>query len=624
MGGFGLIMQTTVGQLLINDILPDDLKSYSHNLDKGGITKLFRDIATKHPDKYREIAQKFMELGHYNAQASGASLSLSALLPPPHVQQELEKLQALVEAISYSNMPDEKKEKKIVDLVANKIDPLKQAIYDHGLATDNPFAIQVKSGSRGNEDQLKQLVVGDMLVKDHRDRVIPVPVLHGYAHGVDPAEYWAASYGARRGSISTKFATQDAGFFGKQLVMTTHRLVVSDKKPEKLHRHPVGVIVDANDSDNAGALLAQDVDGYPAGTILTPEILKQLGDKKILLRSPITSHAPDGIYAEDAGIREKGRLPEIGDNIGVAAAQAIGEKMAQGMLSEKHGGGSVGGKQERNFGGFGNVNQLIQVPTAFRNGATISHHDGTIQKVEDAPQGGKYIFVANQPHYVQPDMDIHVKPGDRVEAGDVMSEGVVNPAEIVTHKGIGEGRVAWVKAMMRSLKDSRINPHRRNLEVISRGLINHVRVTDLDGHLNALPDDVLPYDYVARTYQPRPGAVEAEPHRSINKYLEEPALHFTIGTRITPRVADTLKDFGIKQVHAHSEPPPFEPEMIRAMNQPSADQNWMSRLGGSYLERGLLQATHRGMDSKIHETSFIPSLAEAKNFGKDLKTKAIY
>jgi DNA-directed RNA polymerase subunit beta' len=127
--------------------------------------------------------------------------------------------------------------------VADKIEPLKNAIYQHGLANDNPFAIQVKSGSRGNSDQLKQLVVGDMLVKDHRDRVIPVPVLHGYAHGVDPAEYWAASYGARRGSISTKFATQDAGFFGKQLVMTTHRLVVSDKKPETIARHPVGIVV---------------------------------------------------------------------------------------------------------------------------------------------------------------------------------------------------------------------------------------------------------------------------------------------------------------------------------------------------------------------------------------------
>jgi hypothetical protein len=119
-------------------------------------------------------------------------------------------------------------------------------------------------------------------------------------------------------------------------------------------------------------LLAKDIDGYKAGTILTPEILKALGDQKILIRSPITSHAADGIFAEDAGIRERGRLPEVGDNIGIAAAQAIGERMAQGMLSEKHGGGSVGGKVERNFGGFDNVNQLIQVPTAFRNAAAIS------------------------------------------------------------------------------------------------------------------------------------------------------------------------------------------------------------------------------------------------------------
>jgi hypothetical protein len=133
----------------------------------------------------------------------------------------------------------------------------------------------------------------------------------------------------------------------------------------------------------------------------------------------------------------------------------------------------------------------------------------------------------------------------------VLSEGIVNPSEIVKHKGIGEGRVAWVNAMMRGLKDSRINPHRRNLEVIARGLINHVRVTDLDNHIHALPDDVVPYDYIARTYKPRPDAVETDTTSCCNRYLEEPALHYTIGTRVTPKVADTLKNFGIDKVLTH-------------------------------------------------------------------------
>jgi hypothetical protein len=301
--------------------------------------------------------------------------------------------------------------------------------------------------------------------------------------------------------------------------------------------------------------------------------------------------------------------------------------LANGLIvsnSTKHGGGSVTGLQTKNFGGFDNVNQLIQVPSAFRNGATISKHDGYVQKIQNAPQGGKYIYINNEAHYVQPDMTIHVKPGEKVEAGDVLSEGIVNPAEITQHKGIGEGRMAWVNAMMRGLRDSRINPHRRNLEVIARGLINHVRVTDLDGHVDALPDDIVPYDYIARTYKPREGAFEVEPHKAMNKYLEEHALHFTIGTRITPKVADHLKNFGINKVIVHNDPPPFEPEMIRAMNQPQNDPNWVSRLGGSYLERGLLQATHRGLESNTHSTSFIPSLAEGKDFAKNLKSKAIY
>jgi hypothetical protein len=79
----------------------------------------------------------------------------------------------------------------------------------------------------------------------------------------------------------------------------------------------------------------------------------------------------------------------------------------------------------------------------------------------------------------------------------------------------------------------------------------------------------------------------------------------------------------IKYLHI-AEPPPFEPEMVRAMQQPGEDSNWMSRLGGSYLKTSLLDAVHRGLDSKVHDTSFIPSLAEGKDFGKELKTKALY
>jgi hypothetical protein len=131
-----------------------------------------------------------------------------------------------------------------------------------------------------------------------------------------------------------------------------------------------------------------------------------------------------------------------------------------------------------------------------------------------------------------------------------------------------------------------------------------------------VPDDVVEYDDLVRGYTPRFGFKTMAPKSAVGLYLEKPALHYSIGTRVTPRVAKTLNDSAVDKVTVHADEPSFAPEMTRAMETLSHSSDWMVRLGGFHLRKGLEEAVHRGRKSDVHGTSFIPALAQGVEFGR--------
>ena len=286
------------------------------------------------------------------------------------------------------------------------------------------------------------------------------------------------------------------------------------------------------------------------------------------------------------------------------------EPVTQSQISSKHSGG-VGGAGA--ISGFKALNALVQVPEKYPNGATHATVDGAVQEIRPAAQGGNYVNINGVDHYIPTNVAVSVKKGDSLEAGDVVSEGMPSPGEIVKYKGIGEGRRYFVQAMRQVMQNSGITAHRRNIELLSRGLINHVRLTDEYG--DYVPDDVIPYSALERTWQPRAGSVRGNPKSLTGHYLEKPVLHYSIGTKIGKSVVDNLNKYGVNDIEAHKEPPPFEPEMVRGMANVAADPDWMTRMLGSYQQKSLLGATHRGGVSDTAGTSFVPTLARGETFG---------
>ena len=613
------MLSGTLGQLLINDTLPDELRDYNRVLDKQGMHALLQEVARKHPDKYREVSFNLNQIGLRAAQDQGGmSFGAKHLRRSKAANETRDRILAKLQPVlADDSLTDKQREDKIVRVVGAESGPQQKAILKEAIENKNPLAMQVLSGSRGKPMNLASLLGSDMLYSDHRDEVIPIPVLRSYSEGLSPEEYWAGTYGARRGIIATKFATQDAGFLSKQLNQAGHRLVVMDEDDEHDPEAPArGMVVDTDDMDNEGALLARDVGPYKRNTPLTPKILKEIkrkGKNKILIRSPLVGGSPEGgVYARDVGIRETGKLPGRGEQVGLQAAQALSEPISQGQLSAKHSGGVAG--QEKAVSGFEYINQLIQTPKKMKGGAAHATVDGKVQRVEEAPAGGYHITINDEQHYINDGYELKVKKGDEIEAGDVLSEGIPNPAIITKYKGVGEGRRYFVKEFKKAMGESGMQGHRRNIEILARGLINHVQLTEeTDDHA---PDDIIPYSTLEHTYKPRAGHERLDPKKAIGQYMESPVLHYTIGTKIRPSMLADFKEFGVDKIPVHKDPPPFQPHMVRGMFQLQHDPDWMTQMYGSGLKKSLLQSTARGSTSKDRGTSFVPSLALGSDFGQ--------
>lgn len=620
-------IKTTVGQLLINAGLPKDLRDHSRTLDKKGVKKLMSQVAEKYPERYSEILQHLMDTSRSFASVQGASVSLQHLKSSKARERILSKLREENQRdIDNDELDDKTREQRIVTRTAKAYDQLTDAVMEEGLKEGSPYAIQAKSGSRGNASQLSSLVGADLLVSDHRNEVMPVPIYSNYSQGLDPVEYWAASYGTRKGIADVKFATADAGFLGKQLALAAQRQQVTDERPRET-RLPIGLPVDLHDPDNEGAVLARPTAGYPAGTVLTARVLEDVRRKhkgeRILIHSPMTSLSENGGLDQwSAGMREKGRVADIGDAVGITAAQAISEPVSQGMLNSKHSAGVGGAKVNR--GGFEYFNNLLQGPESFAEAGPLAPVEGTVTGVQKAPQGGHYIFFGEEKVYVRPGLEVTVKPGQKVDPGDDLTDGVPHPRELVKYRGIGEARRVFLNHFTEALRNSGIGVHRRNAEAIVASVINHARITDPDGYNDHLIDQVVPYNSLISSYQARENAQRLAPSKAVGRYLEEPVLHYTPGTRINSRIAKELEEFEVGDVDTHEDPPPFEPHFERLMTNTSYDPDWQTRLGGFYIGRSFQKAVHEGATSEASSTSFVPAVAQGSTLGQNLKQTGRY
>lgn len=740
---------TTIGHVLVSEILPPKYRDDTRTLGSKELEALLAQIAKEDPDLYKDISAKLMRLGNQAAYESGTTLRLSDILPPfdrsivlNQLNQEEEKIRA------NPKLTEEQKTSLITDLYDKVQGLVKQQTYETSLAVRNPFAMQVKSKARGNQDQLAAMISTPGTYADSRGNTVPLFIQHSFADGLTPAEYWAGTFGGRLGIISSKFSTRKGGYLGKLLSQATVDQVVTEDDCGGAY----GMPVKADDNDNIGAVLQQDAGDIEAGTVVTKEVLADLKKQNIdtiIVRSPITCACKDGICSKCCGIRETGNFPPIGYNLGLNASSALAERITQGALNclaegtlvrmadgsvkpieqmdagdmvfgcdtrgnitptrvvarydngiqpcvkthflngedvvtteihkfltkdfrvvqisecpdllevyyksgelyfnadfneqrdvglqhvydievdhpdhlfllangficsnTKHTGKKAKGKSS--YSGFEAIKNMTTVPGTYPDAAVVAEEDGKVDAIEAAPQGGSYVFVDGHRHYVAPGYDILVKPGDTVEAGDQLSDGVINPVDIVKYKGIGEGRRYFATRLTQMMRDSNYAVNRRNVEAIARSLVNHVQIDDEDAEAQLLPGDIATYTSWSFGYRPRENTKIQAPSQSIGQYLESPILHYTIGTKITKKTAEDMAKYGIKSIFANPNPVGVTPVMQSVVKSTGTSDDWMARLGTTYLKTRLTEDAQRGSVSRLHSTNPIPGVAKGVEFG---------
>ena len=746
---------TSPGRYLIENALPEKYRGFSGALDGKQVKSLFTRMAKElSPDEYRTCLKRLNNIGNTIASEYGgvASIHLSDLKLPDNLNQLREQLKQQVYTIQQNpNLSSAEKKKQITAAVRTATPIIDKAVVETLGKQENSFGLQVATGVRGKPQQLRQLVIGDLLSLDSKMREIPVPTLRSYGEGVTPLQYWVASHGGRKGYIDVQKATADAGYFAKQVRSAVHRQIITNTDCGNARPYTV----DTDDDNNIGSLLYIDTKGksgkvYPADTVLTAAILDDLPDR-IKIRSAITCGQHEGVCAKCSGIRETNKLPTLGESVGMNAVNSFLEGLTQsglclaegtevliisegvitkkciedivpgdlvisadlqgnikeapvvnvynngkrdvyafytdksetplyatedhkllavaegsdpeiiaiksltaqhrpiqfngtaveyatclyytdmahvdtydieidtpdhlfvlanGMIvsnSSKHGGGeAVSARRIKH--GLDAVDQFINMPEEFVGGATVSESDGLVTGFREAPQGGTLVKVGDKEYHVPADANITVKKGDYIEAGDLLCDGMPNMRTIVKHKGIGEGRRLFVNALNDVLKAANSDVIRKNVETFARAYVNKVRITDPDGVQGWLIDDLADYNALAANWKPRDTAYNNKTVSSIGKYLEVPTLHYSIGTRITKRVADDLLKEGITTINVNDEPAPFEPAMVSAKQFATVDADFLTALSGENLMRSIEAHVQHGADTEKESTSYYPRI----------------
>jgi DNA-directed RNA polymerase subunit beta' len=605
-------------QLMFNDLLPEDLRDHKRVLDAKAIGKLLSVVAERYPDRYARIANGISDLGRNASYTQGETLTLNDLRPTFDREKEFQAMDAEILAAKKTAKTPEAFELAREGVWERWSKKLEKMTSDTAMAAGNNLAYAVTSGARGKSQQLQAMLTTPGVYADYKGRVIPVFTRHSFSEGLRPAEFLAGTFGARQSVISTKSATARGGDFGKQSAQVVSNLVVTSKDCGTSN----GIDLPGDDPSLRGRTLAQETAGFPAGTVIDRLVLAKLSKLKepVIVRSALTCSAEHGICAHCAGARMNGMLPRIGEHVGVAAAQAISEPVTQGALSAKHTAGMHSGK--KTYSGFGVINQLVQSPEVFPDRAEVATTAGKIDRIETAPQGGSFIYVGDTQHYAPAGYAPTVKPGDSVEPGDALSEGIVDPSDIVRHRGLGEGRRYYSQRLKQALDDSGLHANLRNTEMMARGAIDHVVIDDPEGVGEFLPDDTVSYNRIAQMAPPPDKTKRMQIGKQVaGLYLQAPALHYTIGTQLTPKMLDRMTAAGIKEVHAAAEPPRFYPEMVRLRTASHSSPDWLARMGTSYLKTNLAESAARGADTNTESnTSWIPRLAIGKDFGKNVGT----
>lgn len=599
-----MAITTTAGSLLIKSLLPTEEAKAAYDpstiLDKDGVKNLMVNIIKNGGPNAHDAIGKLSHLFFNTATDKGFSTPLSDYDNDSEERNVLLKeFETKVNQIHASNKPVEEKDKALFETVGHYTGKIEKQNIEYLLSKGSTAAKMAQTGARGNKSQLRQGTSSPIMAKDVEGNFIPVPIIHSFAEGLTPVEHMAMAYEGRGNTVKTQLSTALPGAVFKHLTPNLYHEVVTLADCGTSN----GVIVPLEDKK---AIIGR----YTAGTNrLIDEAgykdLKGSGVKDIKMRNVMTCEAKEGVCQKCYGIAHTGKLPHIGENVGVIAAQSASEVLTQAMLSTKHTSGASRKKRDA----YEETSNILANPENFQDEATISKLNGTVEKVEETALKDRNVYVNGMVHYVPNSQDVVVKPGDTVRTGQPLSTGTINPRQLVSLRGIGAGRRLMASQLRQVYGDGLDTRH---FDLIAKNLIKYVHVVN-PGNTTLLPGQKLDFKLIADHLNSSSETIPVK--NATGKVLAEKVLELVPGTELDGNHIHYLESHGVDKVSVTKTGLIVKPIVPGLTTAKLLDKNWISRLSFSHLEKSLKEAAAEGHESDIHSTDPIASYVIGNEFG---------
>ena len=505
---------TSLGRALFNELLPADYPFVDDVADKGTISQIVNDLAERYPKTVvAATLDNVKDAGFYWATRSGVTVALSDVITPPKKKEivaEYEKKAAKIQIQFEKGLITD--DERRVELVALWSEGTK-AVNDEMRAnfpTDNTINRMVTSGARGNWLQVGNIAGMRGLVSNPRGEIIARPIISSYREGLSVAEYFIATHGARKGLADTALRTADSGYLTRRLVDVAQDVIireddcgtgrgldfpiahqvdgswVRDENVENLVFARALAIDAVNENGEVVASAGSDV-----GDVLINDLVAS-GVGAIKVRSVLTCESAVGVCAACYGRSlATGQRVDLGEAVGIIAAQSIGEPGTQLTMRTFHTGGSASADDITQ--GLPRVTELFEARTP-KMASPIAESAGRIT-IEDADKQRRVILTPDNgdeavAYVVSKRSQLLVEDGQHVELGQQVIVGPVDPKEVLRVKGVRAVQQHLVEGVQGVYRSQGVPIHDKHIEVIVRQMLRKVTVVD-HGETDLLPGELV-------------------------------------------------------------------------------------------------------------------------------------
>ena len=506
------IVEVTVGRLIFNEVVPQDLgfvdRTNPDNLfnpeieflaDKKALGKIVDACIKVHgTTKTAEVLDSIKELGYKFSTRGAITISVSDMEIPGSKAERLEEAEEEVEKITklYRKglITDDERYRKVIETWQGANDRITKALMDN-LDKYNPIYMMATSGARGSINQIRQLAGMRGLMANTQGRTVEIPIRASFREGLNILEYFISTHGARKGLADTALRTADSGYLTRRLVDVSQDVIIREIDCKTHDGINVSEIVEGKEVIEPleerliGRVNCDDIIHPETGEVIVPEntlMNKEIADKvveagikQVKIRSVLNCHAKVGVCAHcyGANLASRGELVNIGEAVGIIAAQSIGEPGTQLTMRTFHTGGVAGDDITQ---GLPRVEELFEARKP-KGLAIVSDIAGTV--TVNKTKSKTEVMIADsegmaQTYLIPYGSTLKVSDGDVVEAGDELTTGSINPHDILRIKNLLAVQEYLVKEVQKVYRQQAVDIADKHIEVIVRQMMRKVKIEE--------------------------------------------------------------------------------------------------------------------------------------------------